>query len=163
MSADTHLSYDEDRANVKRKGLRIALAVAVGFSWSVYSGAIIPFLGPLFAAQFLISSSRRPCCHACAVRQTLRGCLDDLPPRIRNRCVTASGVCRRFLFHPGHLHIGGHSLCDLHDNVALASAGAQSSLNACRRLTRHFGHVVVEHWGKQHALTAVYSFDETRH
>ncbi len=52
------LSYDEDRANVKRKGLRIALAVAVGFSWLLYSGAIIPFLGPLFAAQFLISSSR---------------------------------------------------------------------------------------------------------
>lgn len=51
-------SYDEDRANVKRKGLRIALAVAVGFSLLLYSGAIIPFLGPLFAAQFLISSSR---------------------------------------------------------------------------------------------------------
>ena len=45
-------------ANVKRKGLRIALAVAVGFTWSVLSGAIIPFLGPLFAAQFLIGSSR---------------------------------------------------------------------------------------------------------
>ena len=43
---------------MKRKGLRIALAVAVGFSWGVFSGAIIPFLGPLFAAQFLISSSR---------------------------------------------------------------------------------------------------------
>ena len=48
----------EDHANVKRKGLRIALAVAAGFSWLVYSGAIIPFLAPLFAAQFLISSSR---------------------------------------------------------------------------------------------------------
>jgi hypothetical protein len=47
-----------ERANARRKGLRIALAVAVGFSWSVFSGAIIPFLGPLFAAQFLISSSR---------------------------------------------------------------------------------------------------------
>ena len=58
MSADTLLLHEEDRVNVKRKGLRIALAVAVGFSWSVYSGAIIPFLGPLFAAQFLISSSR---------------------------------------------------------------------------------------------------------
>ncbi|WP_027231504.1 DUF2955 domain-containing protein [Phyllobacterium sp. UNC302MFCol5.2] len=59
MSAETYLSHNAgDRNNVKRKGLRIALAVAVGFSWSVYSGAIIPFLGPLFAAQFLISSSR---------------------------------------------------------------------------------------------------------
>jgi hypothetical protein len=54
MSADGDLA----RANAKRKGLRIALAVTIGFSWSVFSGAIIPFLGPLFAAQFLIGSSR---------------------------------------------------------------------------------------------------------
>ncbi|CAH2402080.1 DUF2955 domain-containing protein [Mesorhizobium ventifaucium] len=54
MPADGNLAH----ANAKRKGLRIALAVAVGFTWSVLSGAIIPFLGPLFAAQFLISSSR---------------------------------------------------------------------------------------------------------
>ena len=32
--------------------------MAVGFTWAVASGAIIPFLGPLFAAQFLIGSSR---------------------------------------------------------------------------------------------------------
>lgn len=57
MSTDAYLAH-EDQLNIKRKGLRIALAVAVGFSWLVYSGAIIPFLGPLFAAQFLISSSR---------------------------------------------------------------------------------------------------------
>lgn len=43
---------------MRRKGLRIALAVSVGFTWAVASGAIIPFLGPLFAAQFLIGSSR---------------------------------------------------------------------------------------------------------
>ena len=49
---------DLARANARRKGLRIALAVAIGFCWSVFSGAIIPFLGPLFAAQFLIGSSR---------------------------------------------------------------------------------------------------------
>src|SRR5688572_4157918 len=54
MSADGELA----RANAKRKGLRIALAVAVGFTWSVLSGAILAFLGPLFAAQFLIGSSR---------------------------------------------------------------------------------------------------------
>ena len=54
MSADGDLAH----ANAKRKGLRIALAVAVGFTWSVFSGAVIPFLGPFFAAQFLISSSR---------------------------------------------------------------------------------------------------------
>lgn len=45
-------------ANARRKGLRIALAIAVGFTWSVLSGAIIPFLAPLFAAQFLIGNSR---------------------------------------------------------------------------------------------------------
>lgn len=54
MLADRDLAH----ANAKRKGLRIALAIAVGFTWSVLSGAVIPFLGPLFAAQFLISSSR---------------------------------------------------------------------------------------------------------
>ena len=54
MSGDGDLAD----ANAKRKGLRIALAVSVGFCWAVFSGAIIPFLGPLFAAQFLIGSSR---------------------------------------------------------------------------------------------------------
>jgi Protein of unknown function (DUF2955) len=42
----------------KRKGLRVALAVSVGFTAAVYSGAIVPFLGPLFAAQFLLASAR---------------------------------------------------------------------------------------------------------
>ena len=42
----------------KRKGLRVAFAVSVGFSVAVYSGAIVPFLSPLFAAQFLLGSSR---------------------------------------------------------------------------------------------------------
>lgn len=32
--------------------------MSVGFTWAVASGAVIPFLGPLFAAQFLIGSSR---------------------------------------------------------------------------------------------------------
>ena len=41
-----------------RKGLRVALAVAVGFTWAVVSGAVIPFLGPVFAAQFLLASDR---------------------------------------------------------------------------------------------------------
>ncbi|MFP3546752.1 DUF2955 domain-containing protein [Rhizobium sp. SIMBA_035] len=42
----------------KRKCLRVAFAVSVGFTVAVYSGAIVPFLGPLFAAQFLLASSR---------------------------------------------------------------------------------------------------------
>lgn len=60
MSTERHIPGKAalDRANSRRKGLRIALAVSVGFTWAVLSGAIIPFLGPLFAAQFLVSSSR---------------------------------------------------------------------------------------------------------
>jgi hypothetical protein len=42
----------------RRKGLRVALAVSTGFVFAVYSGAIVPFLGPLFAAQFLLGSAR---------------------------------------------------------------------------------------------------------
>ncbi|KQY48546.1 DUF2955 domain-containing protein [Rhizobium sp. Root483D2] len=42
----------------KRKGLRVALAVPALFTISVASGALVPFLGPLFAAQFLLSSSQ---------------------------------------------------------------------------------------------------------
>lgn len=42
----------------KRKGLRVAFAVSLGFTAAVFSGAIVPFLGPLFAAQFLLGSSR---------------------------------------------------------------------------------------------------------
>jgi hypothetical protein len=45
-------------AEQRRKGLRVALAVSVGFVFAVYSGAIVPFLGPLFAAQFLLGSAR---------------------------------------------------------------------------------------------------------
>ncbi|MEF2551598.1 DUF2955 domain-containing protein [Aurantimonas sp. A2-1-M11] len=60
MPASLHPSgangADVDRA--RRKGLRIALAVSVGFTWAVASGAVIPFLGPLFAAQLLIGSAR---------------------------------------------------------------------------------------------------------
>jgi hypothetical protein len=42
----------------KRQGLRVALAVSVGFTAAVFSGAIVPFLGPLFAAQFLLASAQ---------------------------------------------------------------------------------------------------------
>ncbi|MCF3642550.1 DUF2955 domain-containing protein [Rhizobium sp. TRM95111] len=45
-------------AEQRRKGLRVALAVSVGFTASVAAGAIVPFLGPLFAAQFLLAESR---------------------------------------------------------------------------------------------------------
>ncbi|NKM72914.1 DUF2955 domain-containing protein [Rhizobium laguerreae] len=54
MSADRDLFVEEQ----KRKGLRVAFAVSIGFTFAVYAGAIVPFLGPLFAAQFLLGSSR---------------------------------------------------------------------------------------------------------
>ena len=101
----------------------VAASVAFGLL-QVRPSLIFLFLLVLLAG--LVFGGRAAMHAAC--RQTLRGCLDDLPPRIRNGCVTASGVCRRVLFHPGHLHTGRHRLCDLHDNVALASAGAQSWL-----------------------------------
>ena len=43
----------------KRQGLRVALAIACGFSLALAAGQVLPFLGPLFAAQFLLAN-RRP-------------------------------------------------------------------------------------------------------
>lgn len=42
-----------------RQALRIALAVAAGLVIAVASGAVLPFLAPLFAAQFLVTN-RQP-------------------------------------------------------------------------------------------------------
>jgi hypothetical protein len=39
-------------------GLRVALAISVGLTLSIATGAVIPFLGPLFAAQFLLGGVR---------------------------------------------------------------------------------------------------------
>ncbi|MBP1859738.1 DUF2955 domain-containing protein [Rhizobium herbae] len=52
------MSVDNILAEQKRKGLRLALAVSAGFTLSVATGAIVPFLGPLFAAQFILSRSQ---------------------------------------------------------------------------------------------------------
>lgn len=54
MSTDRSPAVEEQ----KRKGLRVAFAVSIGFTLAVYAGAVVPFLGPLFAAQFLLGSSR---------------------------------------------------------------------------------------------------------
>ena len=43
----------------RRAGLRIALAVAASLTFDVASGAVIPFLGPVLAAQFLVSGTGR--------------------------------------------------------------------------------------------------------
>ncbi|AMJ62009.1 DUF2955 domain-containing protein [Bosea sp. PAMC 26642] len=57
MPADT-VSRTAVVARQRRVGLRVALAVAVGMTVGVGSGAVIPFLGPLFAAQFLLGGAR---------------------------------------------------------------------------------------------------------
>ncbi|RDJ27402.1 DUF2955 domain-containing protein [Bosea caraganae] len=44
----------------RRIGLRVALAVAAGLTLGMATGAVIPFLGPLFAAQFLLAGKPLP-------------------------------------------------------------------------------------------------------
>ncbi|MFT2215411.1 DUF2955 domain-containing protein [Rhizobium giardinii] len=48
---------DDPLAEQRRKGLRVAFAVSVGFTAAVAMGAIVPFLVPMFAAQFLLGSA----------------------------------------------------------------------------------------------------------
>ncbi|WLG93815.1 DUF2955 domain-containing protein [Pseudomonas sp. FP198] len=45
---------------IKSQGLRVALAVTVGFCAGLVLGDILPFLAPLFAVQFLLASRRAP-------------------------------------------------------------------------------------------------------
>jgi hypothetical protein len=60
MSADAAgVATFNDVAPARRQGLRIALAVAASFTVAVAQGEVIPFLGAVFATQFLMSS-RRP-------------------------------------------------------------------------------------------------------
>lgn len=58
MSGNSIATTSEAVEAQKRKGLRVAIAVSIGFTLSVACGSIVPFLGPLFAAQFLLASSR---------------------------------------------------------------------------------------------------------
>lgn len=58
LSRFSHMSAEALVSEQKKKGLRVALAVSVLFTVSVASGALVPFLGPLFAAQFLLSGAR---------------------------------------------------------------------------------------------------------
>lgn len=58
MSPNSIAMTSEAATAQKRKGLRIAIAVSLGFTLSVACGSIVPFLGPLFAAQFLLASPR---------------------------------------------------------------------------------------------------------
>jgi hypothetical protein len=46
----------DSAARVRRQGLRIAFAIAIGFTLAVASGETLPFLAPMFAVQFLVAS-----------------------------------------------------------------------------------------------------------
>ncbi|MGE3993064.1 DUF2955 domain-containing protein [Pseudorhodoplanes sp.] len=60
MSHDVAISgVALERLAARRQGLRIATAVAVGFTIAVWAKEPIPFLVPIFASQFL-TASRRP-------------------------------------------------------------------------------------------------------
>ncbi len=54
MSTDRSSAWHAQR----RCGLRVAFAVSIGFTASVHAGAVLPFLAPMFAAQFLLASAR---------------------------------------------------------------------------------------------------------
>src|SRR6476646_7557000 len=54
MPADTSAAAEAVLSRQLRIGLRVALAISVGFTWNVATGAVIPFFGPVLAVQFLI-------------------------------------------------------------------------------------------------------------
>jgi hypothetical protein len=54
MPAEASASAEAVLSRQRRTGLRVALAVTTGLTFGVATGAVIPFLGPLFAVQFLI-------------------------------------------------------------------------------------------------------------
>ncbi len=58
MRAEAPASAEAVLSRRRRIGLRVALAVAAGLTFDVATGAVIPFLGPVFAAQFLISGAK---------------------------------------------------------------------------------------------------------
>jgi hypothetical protein len=58
--ATAGISPSIDLARAKRQGLRVALAVTVGFSMGLVNGSVLPFLAPLFATQFLLASYSPP-------------------------------------------------------------------------------------------------------
>jgi hypothetical protein len=58
MPAEAPASGAAALSRHRRVGLRVALAVAVGFTFDVATGAVLPFLGALFAVQFLIFGAR---------------------------------------------------------------------------------------------------------
>lgn len=58
MSTDRQALTEQRRA--KRQGLRVAIAVTVGFCMGLAQADPLPFLAPLFASQLLLTSRRPP-------------------------------------------------------------------------------------------------------
>ena len=58
MPAEASAPAESVLSRQRRTGLRVALAVATGLTFDVATGAVIPFLAPLFAVQILISGAR---------------------------------------------------------------------------------------------------------
>jgi hypothetical protein len=54
MPADVAGAAQAVLSRQRRIGLRVALAVAAGFTFNLATGAVIPFFGPVLAVQFLI-------------------------------------------------------------------------------------------------------------
>ena len=54
MPADVSAAAEAVLSRQRRIGLRVALAVAAGFTLNLATGEVIPFFGPVLAVQFLI-------------------------------------------------------------------------------------------------------------
>jgi hypothetical protein len=54
MPADVSAAAEAVLSRQRRIGLRVALAVAAGFTLNLATGEVIPYLGPVLAVQFLI-------------------------------------------------------------------------------------------------------------
>jgi hypothetical protein len=57
MPADASAAAEAVLSRQLRIGLRVALAISVGFTWNLATGAVIPFFGPVLAVPFLISGA----------------------------------------------------------------------------------------------------------
>ena len=57
MPSDAFAAVDALRSRQFRVGLRIALAVSVGLTFNLATGAVMPFFGPVLAVQFLVSGA----------------------------------------------------------------------------------------------------------
>src|SRR6476620_1354742 len=57
MRADASAAAEAVLSQQRRIGLRVALAISVGFTWNIATGTVIPFFGPVLAVPFLISGA----------------------------------------------------------------------------------------------------------